>query len=62
MNFVKTKIKLATMPVGSLLDVILDDGAPIENVPLSLQEQGQKVTLKERISDSQWKIRVEKSD
>ncbi|OIO73000.1 MAG: sulfite reductase [Zetaproteobacteria bacterium CG_4_9_14_3_um_filter_49_83] len=60
MNFVKTKIKLTTMPVGALLDVILDDGAPIENVPLSLEEQGQKVHLKERISDAQWKIRVEK--
>jgi sulfite reductase (NADPH) hemoprotein beta-component/sulfite reductase (ferredoxin) len=41
--------------------VILDDGAPIENVPLSLQEQGQKVLSKEQISDSQWKIRVEKT-
>jgi len=61
MNFVKTKIKLTTMAVGSKLDVILDDGAPIENVPLSLEEQGQKVSLKERISDTQWKIRVEKS-
>ncbi|PJC69782.1 MAG: sulfite reductase, partial [Zetaproteobacteria bacterium CG_4_8_14_3_um_filter_59_5] len=61
MNFVKTKIKLTTMPVGSLLDVILDDGAPIENVPLSLQEQGQRVLAKDRISDTQWKIRVEKS-
>ena len=61
MNFVKTKIKLTMMPVGSLLDVILDDGAPIENVPLSLEEQGQKVLSKEQISDTQWKIRVEKS-
>jgi len=61
MNFVKTKIKLTTMPVGSLLDVILDDGAPIENVPLSLQEQGQSILAKDRISDTQWKIRVEKS-
>ncbi len=60
MNFVKTKIKLTMMPVGSLLDVILDDGAPIENVPLSLEEQGQTVHSKEKISDSQWKIRVEK--
>jgi len=60
MNFVKTKIKLSTMPIGSLLDVVLDDGAPIENVPLSLEEQGQKVVAKERISDGQWKIRVEK--
>jgi len=60
MNFVKTKIKLTTMPIGSQLDVILDDGAPIENVPLSLEEQGQKVLVKERISETRWKIRVEK--
>jgi len=61
MNFVKTKIKLSPMPVGSQLDVILDDGAPIENVPLSLEEQGQTILAKDKISDHQWKIRVEKS-
>jgi len=60
MNFVKTKIKLSMLPIGAQLDVILDDGAPIENVPLSLEEQGQAVHLKEKISDTQWKIRVEK--
>ncbi len=60
MNFVKTKIRLATMPIGSQLDVVLDDGEPIENVPLSLEEQGQKVLSRERISEAQWKIRVEK--
>jgi len=60
MNFVKTKIKLSMLPIGAQLDVILDDGAPIENVPLSLEEQGQTVHLKEKISDTQWKIRVEK--
>ncbi|MDX8405884.1 MAG: sulfurtransferase TusA family protein, partial [Mariprofundus sp.] len=46
MNFVKTKIKLSMLPIGSQLAVILDDGAPIENVPLSLEEQGQKVLVK----------------
>ncbi len=60
MNFVKTKIKLSTMAIGSQLEVILDDGAPIENVPLSLEEQGQKVTTKEQLSDTQWRIVVEK--
>jgi len=60
MNFVKTKIKMTMLPIGALLDVILDDGAPIENVPLSLEEQGQKIHNKEKISDTQWKIRVEK--
>jgi len=61
MNFVKTKIRLAKMPVGSQLEVVLDDGEPIANVPLSLQEQGQTILAKERISETQWKIRVEKS-
>jgi len=61
MNFVKTKIKLATMPVGAQLLVILDDGEPIENVPLSLEEQGHKVIEKKQISDTQWQIVVEKS-
>lgn len=60
MNFVKTKIRLSTMAVGSRLEVILDDGAPIENVPLSLEEQGQKVLEKQRLSDTQWKILVER--
>jgi sulfite reductase (NADPH) hemoprotein beta-component/sulfite reductase (ferredoxin) len=60
MNFVKTKIKLSSMAIGAQLEVILDDGAPIENVPLSLEEQGQKVLVKERISEAQWKILVEK--
>ncbi|MDQ6977621.1 MAG: sulfurtransferase TusA family protein, partial [Ghiorsea sp.] len=60
MNFVKTKIKLAALPVGSQLAVILDAGEPIENVPLSLEEQGQKVLEKEQLSDTQWRIVVEK--
>ena len=60
MNFVKTKIKLAGLPIGAQLFVILDDGEPIENVPLSLEEQGQAVLSKEQISDTQWKILVER--
>jgi sulfite reductase (NADPH) hemoprotein beta-component/sulfite reductase (ferredoxin) len=61
MNFVKTKIKLTSMAIDAELAVILDDGAPIENVPLSLQEQGQTIVSKERISEQQWRIVVKKS-
>jgi len=61
MNFVKTKLRLETLPAGARLSVILDDGEPIENVPRSLEEQGQKVLEQEKISDGQWKILVEKS-
>jgi len=61
MNFVKTKLKLETMSAGSRLTVILDDGEPIANVPRSLEEQGQKVLEQSPISDTQWKIVVEKA-
>jgi len=61
MNFVKTKIKLTSMAIDAELAVILDDGAPIENVPLSLQEQGQTIVSKERVSEQQWRIVVKKS-
>jgi len=61
MNFVKTKLRLETLSEGSRLAVILDDGEPIANVPRSLEEQGQKVLEQVRVSDSQWRILVEKS-
>lgn len=40
LNFVKTKLKLAQMPEGSLLEVWLDGGEPIEQVPDSLRMEG----------------------
>ncbi|MFQ5509725.1 MAG: sulfurtransferase TusA family protein [Leptospirillia bacterium] len=51
MNYVKTKLKLETMPVGSTLEVILDDGAPIENVPKSVANDGHDVLVNEPIGD-----------
>ncbi|MBW4690293.1 MAG: sulfurtransferase TusA family protein [Lyngbya sp. HA4199-MV5] len=39
-NFVRTKLKLDQMPPGSLLEVWLDPGEPIEQVPDSLRMEG----------------------
>ncbi len=39
-NFVRTKLKLEQMPAGSLLEVWLDGGEPIEQVPDSLKMEG----------------------
>ncbi len=61
MNFVKTKLKLETLAAGTALSVILDDGEPIENVPMSLQEQGHEVREQTRIGQGQWKIVVVKA-
>ena len=40
LNFVRTKLRLEQMPVGSLLEVWLDAGEPIEQVPDSLVMEG----------------------
>lgn len=40
LSFVRTKIRLEKMPPGSLLEVWLDPGEPIEQVPDSLRMEG----------------------
>jgi len=39
-NFVRTKLKLDRMSAGALLEVWLDPGEPIEQVPDSLRMEG----------------------
>ncbi|MEK9629863.1 MAG: sulfurtransferase TusA family protein [Nitrospinota bacterium] len=59
-NYVKTKIKLETMASGSILEVLLDDGEPSENVPKSIKNDGHKViSLVEE--QGHYKLTIEKA-
>jgi sulfite reductase (ferredoxin) len=58
-NYVKTKLKLEMMEPGEVLEVWLDAGEPIKNVPQSLRNDGQNV-LSEVPSESYYKVTVEK--
>lgn len=40
LNFVRSKLKLQRMPQGSRLEILLDPGEPIEQVPDSLKLEG----------------------
>lgn len=42
-NFVRTKLRLEQMASGQLLEVWLDPGEPIEQVPDSLKMEGYKI-------------------
>ena len=42
-NYTKIKLRLETLPVGARIEALVDDGAPIRNVPRSLENDGQKV-------------------
>ena len=39
-NFVRTKLRLEQLPVDTILEVWLDGGEPIEQVPNSLKIEG----------------------
>lgn len=43
MTFVKTKLKLETMKSGEILEVILREGEPLQNVPRSVNEDGHNI-------------------
>jgi TusA-related sulfurtransferase len=42
-TFVKLKIELENMETGKILEVILNEGEPIANIPRSLKDEGHKI-------------------
>jgi len=59
MNFVKTKIELSSLKSGDLLEVWLDDGQPIQNVPGSVRNEGHEVVSLIQVEDY-WKLLIRK--
>lgn len=59
MNFVKVKIDLANMASGDKLRIYLDDGAPIENVPRSVESEGHEIVSQDKNGDF-WEVVIGK--
>lgn len=59
-NFVRSKIKLDSMEPGEELEILLDDGEPIESVSKSLTEEGHQIKSKEQV-DNYWNLVVKKT-
>ena len=62
MNYVKTKLKLEMMDAGEQLEVWLDAGEPIKNVPMSLKNDGHKILVQEALEAdaTHYRVLVEK--
>jgi sulfite reductase (ferredoxin) len=62
MNYVKTKLKLEMMDAGERLEVWLDAGEPIKNVPMSLKNDGHLLLVQEPLEAAadHYRILVEK--
>jgi TusA-related sulfurtransferase len=60
-NFVKTKLKLEAMEQGQILSVLLDDGDPIRNVPLSVSNEGHTVLSQDRLQEF-YRVRIRRRE
>ena len=61
MNLVYTKVELAKMVSGQVLEIILDDGVPVRNVSRSIQEEGHELLQIKQLVDGTWSVVVRKS-
>lgn len=60
MTFVRTKLKLAQIAKGDILEVLLSEGEPLENVPRSAKEQGYHVISVDHVDGTTYKVTIEK--
>lgn len=60
MNFVKTKMALSQIKSGEILQIKLDDGEPVVNVPKSVEEEGHSI-LSMLKRDNHWLIHIKKN-
>ena len=61
MTFVKTKIELSKLKSGDILEVLLTEGEPLENVPRSSTEQGFTVlSIKEAALKGTHLVQIQK--
>lgn len=60
MTFVRTKAALEELEIGQILEVIMEDGEPAENVPRSMKDEGQQVLGLKKLEDGNYSMLVKK--
>ena len=60
MTFVKTKIELSKLSEGDILEVLLAEGEPLDNVPRNATEQGYNVLSVEHVEGTTHKVTIKK--
>lgn len=61
MNFVKTKLYMDKMPTGEVIEVLLDDGEPIESVSASISEEGHEIVQSEQQTAGYYCLLIRKT-
>lgn len=60
LNYVKAKLALEQLAGGSELEILLDEGDPIANVPRSLADDGNTVISLQQAPEGHFELRVRK--
>jgi sulfite reductase (ferredoxin) len=58
-NAARALIKIATMSEGEILEVWLDAGEPMENLPPALAEESHTVLAPEKLEGGAWSVLVQ---
>ena len=56
-NAARALLRLEGMDEGQVLELLIDDGEPLENVPPSLTQEDHEILLMERV-DGQWRLLI----
>ncbi|MCK5504575.1 MAG: sulfurtransferase TusA family protein [Thermodesulfovibrionia bacterium] len=60
MTFVKAKLELAKLKSGEMLEVLLKEGEPLDNVPKSSEEQGFEIVEISHVENDIFKVLIKK--
>lgn len=61
-NFVKAKLALEDLENGELVNILLDDGEPVKNVPRSLKADGHRLIGLKQAEEGHYILELEKDD
>lgn len=59
-TFIKSKLVVEKMKIGDVIEIIVDYLPSVENVPRSLENEGQEILKVEQIAARDWRIIVRK--
>lgn len=62
MTFVKAKAALEELEIGQILEIRMNDGEPVQNVPRSMKEEGQQVLKLSPNEDGTYSLFVRKEE
>jgi tRNA 2-thiouridine synthesizing protein A len=59
-TFVKVKVAIEDLEDGQIIEILMNEGEPVQNVPRSLKDEGHKVLRIKNNRDGTYTLYVEK--